>query len=249
MFAEKFKTTIFSFVLAAAYFAGCFCVSASNRSVNSAQINTIDYQDTIFFDLSAASFTAGTVQFPVYFRSDDTIYAVDFAMKFNQQIIQYDTIIGLLPTLNANFFLNPADSTLRFTSYDLNPIGNYQYVAWIKFYTQSTSISSLDFSNMEAYLNGFACTYFFLEGVNAINTPNQKPVCIFPNPSSGLIRIEGAENAQLDIFDLQGSLLRTFGKSSLGVRSFDLSSLENGSYVLSLTDDQGLKNFRVVIAH
>ena len=249
MFADKFKTTLISFVLAIAFFASCYCVSASNRSVSSAQIHAIDYQDTLFFDLSAASFTAGLVQFPVYFRSDDTIYAVDFAMKFNQQIIQYDTIIGLLPSLNANFFLNPADSTLRFTSYDLNPIGNYQYVAWIKFYTQSTSISSLDFSNLEAYLNGFSCTYFFLEGVNAINTPNEKAVRIYPNPTSGLIRMEGAENAQLDIFDMQGALMRTFGKSSLGTRAFDLSFLENGSYVLSLSDDRSFKNFRIVIAH
>ena len=46
-------------------------------------ITVINQLDSVIFDLSQSVCASGQVTFPVYFKSDDPIYAVDFSLKFN----------------------------------------------------------------------------------------------------------------------------------------------------------------------
>lgn len=67
---------------------------------------------------------------------------------------------------------------------------------------------------------------------------------VYPNPTTGPLTISGTWGSpQLDLFDVQGSVVRSF--AALGPdRRVDLSGLEPGVYVL--TDGQG-KVARIVL--
>jgi hypothetical protein len=236
-----------SLVLAFSFFSNSSFAS-SKGLLN--RLNTIDLQDTIFFDLSNAVFSAGTVEFPVYFISDDTINALDFAMRFNQANLQYDTIFSLLTGLSANFFLNPADSTLRFTSYNLSQMNNSIHVASLKFNTTLNSISSTDFFNLEAYLNGFPCAYHFIESVSSIGNIPSISSGFYPNPANSYLVLPHGNLENLALFSIHGQPLKDiplFRTASSTVISTE--KLNSGVYFLQGEWSGQFFDFKFMVVH
>ena len=70
---------------------------------------------------------------------------------------------------------------------------------------------------------------------------NNNKVFIYPNPTYGMIRIENAQISKWKIFDFRGQLLKTGDTNWV-----DLSSYENGLYLLQL-DDVSEKNILTII--
>lgn len=205
------------------------------------KVNTIDQNDTIVFDLANGFAGAGYIEFPVYFISDDTINAVDFAFRFNQALYTYDTIYSNIASLSYSEYLNPGDSTLRFTSFSIPVLTDYDPVAWVRFLTSSNIILSGDFNNVEAYLNGDLCSYRFTDGttLGAMELLPASPV-IYPNPSGTIVTIGVATEGNLLITDAMGRQVFyhqvRFTEKTIPV---DVSEFSAGWYTVTITDRAG----------
>ncbi|MEN8224020.1 MAG: T9SS type A sorting domain-containing protein [Bacteroidota bacterium] len=66
-----------------------------------------------------------------------------------------------------------------------------------------------------------------------INDVAAKKLNIFPNPSSGQLFITGAENADITIYNVYGSVVYSF--NNLNSNIINLDGLENGIYILRVT--------------
>ena len=60
-------------------------------------------------------------------------------------------------------------------------------------------------------------------------------VAVFPNPANGVVRIEGVLAAEVQVYNVQGQLVKTVR----GTNEIDLSGLAEGVYMLCITDVDG----------
>lgn len=73
-------------------------------------------------------------------------------------------------------------------------------------------------------------------------------VSIFPNPANDLISIRSAqEEVDIILFDISGEMIANF--SGIRYRDIDVSSLENGVYLLQIRTSIGLMNKKIQIIH
>ena len=79
-----------------------------NSQGNNPNTLVIDSQDSVFFDLFNATVVGSTIDFPVYVKSDDVINALDFSFKYNENELEYDTILNLTNYIQHLSYYNPA---------------------------------------------------------------------------------------------------------------------------------------------
>jgi len=204
-------------------------------------VASVDSGDTVFFDMSAAVYTAGHVYFPVYFNSDDLIYSFDYSFKFNNNRLVFDTII-LAPAaggLLAFSYLNPNDSILRFTSSDLTSISNQLHLAYVHFdFVPGVTnyLDSTDLYTLKAYLNGDACTKYIIAPITVGLNDDIKLALgleVFPNPANNVFVVKAKEDLSLDIYTISGRCVRkNIMLSSMETNSVQVSDLPRGSYLL-----------------
>lgn len=130
---------------------------------------SIDLTDKIIFDMGNATITGNYVDVPVYFISNDSVLSVDFAIRFDNIKLTFDTVINHRSYLTENAHYNPFDSTLRLTSNasDINnfdPIENNTPLFSIRFHfnvpNPCNNIYKRDFQYVDLVrLNGDACSY------------------------------------------------------------------------------------------
>jgi hypothetical protein len=70
---------------------------------------------------------------------------------------------------------------------------------------------------------------------NALNENHATNIIVFPNPSTGIVTLKGAEIDKTEITSLTGQNIRTEHKTT-----FDLSNLANGIYFLNVYNKNGL---------
>lgn len=214
-------------------------------------MNTIDFLDTIYFDLSNTIVNASTIEFPVYFFSDDTVNALDFAMRFDLSKIAYDSLINPTPFLNAFAFYNVNDSTLRFTSYTLNPMTNGQPLVRLRFRIVSGSFGPADLFPQETYLNGEPCSwkvndYIGLGVWGQLDLPSVK---IYPSLTTGRVRLELLEAGKVRVFSPDfNEVAVPIIREEKGME-INLDQLPSGTYLVLVETNGGLIRQRVVLVH
>ncbi len=154
----------------------------------------INQFDSIIFDLSQSVCSSGQVNFPVYFISDDPIYAVDFSLKFNPNGFTFNSVTNIQAGLSTSAFYNSSDSTLRFTSYSIAPMVSNSPLVSLRFNLPSANISLAMFDSVYTLLNGDDCSKRFINplipaGVGLIGSPVINPgdcSTLFINTQPGL---------------------------------------------------------------
>ncbi|HEC41643.1 MAG TPA: T9SS type A sorting domain-containing protein [Bacteroides sp.] len=68
-------------------------------------------------------------------------------------------------------------------------------------------------------------------------------VVIYPNPASGMFQVSGMDVASLQIYSLTGQMLKEIQNST----SIDVSDMETGMYVVSVSDREGNKVRKTVV--
>jgi hypothetical protein len=131
--------------------------------------------DSMLFNLSEADCFSDKIAFPVYIDTDEDIYALDFALKYNSDHIQYDSIIILKPYLFASVFFNTADSTLRLSAFSISPVEALSDLFILRFRKMLPVIDSIGFSSVITYLNGDSCS-------NRVSPYTLRPVITPPGP-------------------------------------------------------------------
>ena len=80
-------------------------------------------------------------------------------------------------------------------------------------------------------------------GVNEITNSN---LSIYPNPTTGLIKIEGAEGAQVVIYNMIGKVVYTENNVST-TATVDLSSFNAGNYIVKVIDNNTVTTQKIVL--
>ena len=208
---------IFTFLLSILSLASIAQIPNSNEldSYETSQLRqtqTIDFSDTVIFDLSSVVVGAGNIiDIPVSIKSDDIVNALDFWLKYDQTKLEYITINSLKAYLQVQHYYNTNDSTIRFTS---NSFTNYDYypekLVTIQFKILGSSINSGDFNSLVSLLNGDSCTPKLINKnlFNSSSTIQSKAgINIFPNPTNDILTINLKEKVSCQLFDLNGRLI------------------------------------------
>ncbi len=133
----------------------------------------IDTTDKIVFDMANADITGNFVDVPVYFLSNDLVVSLDFAIRFDNVKLTFDSVINYKSYLGEFAHYNPTDSTLRLTSStsninDFHPIENNTPLFAVRFHfnvpNACNKINKKDFHSVSlALLNGDGCGYEIID--------------------------------------------------------------------------------------
>jgi hypothetical protein len=231
---------LFTIALAGSLMIASVPVNAKNSSVNSA--------DTVFFDLSKASVNGDDVEFPVYFRSDDSVFSFDFSFKFNEGNLIYDSIINLTLHLQPTSYYNHTDSTVRFESYKNNNeiYANNTAIVAIHFTTIFKYITSVDLKSVKAWLNGDPCSVKVTEALfTNVKENKTEAATIYSNPVSEQIYIHAPVNAAVHVYDLTGNEICT--KAAAKDHVLDAKGLARGIYIVKANAEGVVTTRKIVI--
>lgn len=216
------------------------------KAVTSRASLIIDSQDTLFLDLYNQNINGTTVLIPVYFRSDDAIYSVDFEFKYDQLKLQYDTILFSPTYLEGLSYYNQNDSTVRLTSFSFTqPISNDTVLFYIQFTLLSGSqLCSGDINSLAALLNGDACSEFVLncQAIGIDELLNSGRIYFYPNPVSDILHYTGDDRFDCRILDLEGRELIVYRADEL----LNIRHLPSGAYIAQLIKEGASRNFRII---
>lgn len=213
----------------------------ASAQTSSQRIETIDSLDTVVFDLSQAVINGNYVAFPVSILSDDTIYALDFSLKYDESHITYDSIIDLTNYLQSFSFYNNNDSTLRFTSNSLQAVGKDTPLVSVRFNLLATQIVNSDFNTIKAYLNGTMCSIKLLNaGTTVLDEIDDSALFyLFPNPSKGTFKILSAVNAKFQLMDIYGKeIFSTTNLVNNQTCEINIENCSGGTYFIKVWNKQ-----------
>lgn len=89
--------------------------------------------------------------------------------------------------------------------------------------------------------------YLATLSTNDFSINNDNEVKIFPNPSSSILFIDNIEKEiqKIEIFDLQGRLLKTVNENK-EKNQIDISNLSSATYLIKLSTETGSETIKVV---
>jgi hypothetical protein len=215
----------------------CFMPDSNYSSLSSVKLPDsffIDQDDSVKFNIPDGLINGNIIDVPVSISSDDTIYSVDFAIRYKFQNIEFDSIINLTPGLQYLYHLSPVDSVFRFTSNRLTPVPNDSTLLMIRFRTFTGQICAFDLDSLISYLNGEPCEAIasgcLITSQHEIENPELSDL-LFPNPATSRIQFRAdIRQGLLLVMNTQGvSVLKKFLS---GPETIDLGALPKGLYFI-----------------
>ncbi len=199
--------------------------------------------DKVVFDLTKAVTGNGFVDVPVYALASTAVNALDFAIQFNESKLSFNSIINNDENIELLANFNSADKTLRFTSNSLKDYSLGKPIAIVRF-NITGQLTKADFNSMEGYLNGDRVGM----ELNADEFSSDYNVNIFPNPANELLNVISSEDATIQLFSVNGSLLfkseNVIASEKLQINT---ASLANGVYLLQVSNNNFVSTKKVVI--
>ncbi len=230
-----------------------FIAQAQNNNHDKVNLKTpsvINALDTVIFDLSNAVVTGSQVEFPVLFRSDDVVNALDFSMKYDQINFLYDSIYSKAYYITSSSFYNSADQTIRFTS---NSFHNYTHdtvLVTVRFtMLNGINFCSADLNTISVYLNGDPCSFKVLNCISlgVVDYDNSLDlVTIFPNPASEKITVKTPNKSTIQLLDISGRQILL--QSEINQNSeINIQNIANGIYLMKIFNERFSTIKKVVI--
>ncbi len=192
----------------------------------------INSLDTVVFDFSQSVCTPTYIQVPVFILSNDTVYAVDFALKFNPSEFSYNSLINHKAYLNNSINFNSSDSTLRFSTFSITQIENNSPLVSVRFNIVSGMISMASFISVQTLLNGDDCSY------KSINLPPAPPIT-----SGGISSIASGDSVALNINVPVGSTYLW----STGAGTSTIWVYNAGTYSVDVTNAAGCTSSSYIV--
>lgn len=223
-------------------------LSSAKTFKNNVNISSIDFNDTINFEMDRAQYLAGKILIPISISSDDTIYALDFELKFNNARLDYDSIYDPSGQVQPFVYLNPVDSVLRLTSFSVNPFKKDTTVFILQFNVLNLPILPGDIYQLYGYLNGDSCSV----GIpNVVFTSTASIVqsslfSAYPNPVCDNLYIRSEEEGFVIISDMDGRQLLT-EKIYKETTSISVRGFSPGMYMLKFIDKNQYRIQRIII--
>ncbi len=222
------------------------------ENLKSSQV--IDTLDTVIFDIQNAVVLNNIANVPVYFHSTEVIQSLDFSLKYKQVNVDFDTIINLTNGLAYLYHYNLNDSTLRFTSYRIQPLVLDSPIVYIQFTMLNGSFCPGDLMNVTAYLNGDESSRtvsicYIGTGVKE-NSDLEFQISCFPNPVTGKLTVFSPTNSEIMIYDFSGK--QVVFKSwyvDENTNEVDLTEQVSGIYFIKIISANKVFSKKIVLIH
>jgi len=213
---------------------------------------TYDFMGWNTEDINADESTWGLYQGATVAHTGDLYYAYNYHSVHAANDYVYSNCINLLTgvTYELKFWSKVGDATypenlevklgqgqvaanMTQSIVDLVGITNEEWVEnTAQFTVAADGVYNLGFYAHSAadmfrlYLDDVSLDIF--NGVSAISKNN---ISVYPNPSNGLVTINGVEKASVNVYNTLGALVM----SANNVNSIDMSALANGTYMVKVT--------------
>jgi hypothetical protein len=215
------------------------CVISEANSCDLLSLSMISaQQDSVIFDLGASTGIGNSSEFPVYIISGDSIFALDFAFRFDMNAVAFDSLSVVSGSLQYLFYFNPVDSTFRFTSNSLMPMVSDTPLVLLRFSTLGSPMCINDLEITETYLNGNVCEHAIRNCV-ILDVPEEpmeeSDLLIYPVPASEKLNVSLNSPAQVSLVDLRGkSVLQQFCSAQHQIMEMEIGFLNPGMYILQI---------------
>ncbi len=100
----------------------------------------------------------------------------------------------------------------------------------------------------DANANIDSCSFDVI--VNAfvgINELAEIGVNVYPNPTAGIINVQKAQGFDIEIIDINGKIIKSFGNINNDNFTIDMTNEEKGLYILKIFNDNTIKNIKILI--
>lgn len=209
--------------------------------------------DKIVMDLSKGIINGNMIEVPVAFVSNSAVYAVDFSMMFDGSALSFNNVVNYPSTTEALAYFNTTTKKLKMTASNVNvaPYSANTAVASIRFEMKSGVVDSELFNNLVGYLDGEVVPFEVVNrsvGIDGVNGGDNS-VSIFPNPSTGIINITSATDANISVCDVTGKnvMLETVANAGK-TQQIDLAGFANGVYIVKIQSNDFITIKKVVLS-
>jgi hypothetical protein len=223
-------------------------VNGNFATVGSGGLYRMNETDRVIFDLGNAVSSNGYIDVPVSVTADVDVNALDFAMMFNENNLSFNTVVdhsGYMQSLS-NF--NTGDRTLRFTSNSLQNYDLNKSLVSVRFNSASGMISESDLSGVEAYLNGEQVAVDITSRKGSVSSVADSRVSIYPNPATFAVNVIVAEDAAIELTDLEGRQVGVqMNVNAHEKTEINTSSLSSGVYLMKVSNSNFVSIEKIVI--
>lgn len=224
--------------------------STINSNPGQSDIQTIDALDSVIFDCSQLTGATGAIQIPVSIKSDDLVYAVDFSLKYDHSVLQYDTTINVTTYLQGLSNYNSVDSTIRFTSSTFSPCTNDTTLALVKFILLAPSFTNGSIYTLKGYLNGTLCsTKYIPPSPLGVEENVMKHFTVYPNPAQDAVSINFENAKHLEVLNLLGQTVYSENIEGISSSNMNTSEFANGVYFVKLYTSKGNGMQKLIVSH
>ena len=213
-------------------------------------IQTIDALDSVIFDCSQLTGATGAIQIPVSIKSDDLVYSVDFSLKYDHSVLQYDTTINVTTYLQGLSYYFTTDSTIRFTSSTFSPCTNDTTLALVKFILLAPSFTNGSIYTLKGYLNGTLCsTKYIPPSPLGVEENVMKHFTVYPNPAQDAVSINFENAKHLEVLNLLGQIVYSENIEGISSSNMNTSEFANGVYFVKLYTSKGNGMQKLIVSH
>jgi hypothetical protein len=192
-----------------------------------------DKVDKVVFDLSKATVSDGILTFPISVSSKTNINALDFSMKFDESKLTFKSVTSFSSNMQSLAYYNEQDQTLRFTSFSMQNYSNDAPVVAVRFELRSGTITNDDLKSIQAYLNGDLAKVELSKLTLNKEIPGR--VIIYPNPARTILNVEVAENAAIELLDMNGKSIRIIQNvNAYEKQVINVENLPQGVYFMKI---------------
>ncbi|MCX6276317.1 MAG: Ig-like domain-containing protein [Bacteroidetes bacterium] len=223
-------------------------VNGNFATVGSGGLYRENHSNRVIFDLSKAVVANGYIDVPVSVAGDITVNALDFAMQFNENNLSFNSIADHTGYMQSLSNFNATDRTLRFTSNSLQNYDLGKSLVSVRFASASGSISESDLSNIEAYLNGEEVSADVISRNGHSSIANENSVSIYPNPATSMLNVIAAEDATVEMMDMNGrQVVIQTTVSAIEKKEINRGNLSSGIYMMKIYNSNFVTIQKVVI--
>jgi len=182
---------------------------------------------------------------PVYVESMEPVHAIDLAFAYDHSNLSFKGVLNTTGNMRVLSHENPVDGQVRITSSTTAPL-NTDFSFWsINMETNPGAIQSGFFNKVKGYINGEPAPVDFRFGSD---TPAPSMISAYPNPAKDVLNVFVAEDALVELFDMNGRLIESRFNVPAGVRTaFSVETLSDGVYVLKANTGKTVSTLRVIV--
>lgn len=253
---SKAKVPVVSFckVLPIINFSGCASLSSetykgvllgdASGSFSSVVPNNLfrnSGEKEVIFDLKNAVIENGVLEVPVMIDANYEVHSLDFAISLSNGF-SFINAENHVASMEVMAYVNTDDNTLRLTSNNLQRYVSGMHLITLRFATDASVASEVDFAGVQSYLNGERV------GTGVEGSATAVVANVFPNPASSIMNVQVTENATVQIMDMSGRMVLVEVNAVAGENlSINVGTLTEGVYLVKLFNDNFISVKKVVV--